>query len=170
MSPDMPENPEPGATPAVPRAVRRPELILALDYGLRRIGIAVTDTLTRAPRPLPALTVTGGSGPGETELAALSRLTAELGATRLVVGCPYNADDSEHPLAARARSFAVALAARRSLPLHMVDERHSSMEAAQRLRAQRAEGLRRRRVAKSEVDSHSAAVILERWLAGEGDH
>jgi RNase H-fold protein (predicted Holliday junction resolvase) len=44
------------------------------------------------------------------------------------------------------------------------------MEAAQRLRGQRADGLRRRRVTKAEIDSHSAAVILERWLAGEGDH
>jgi putative Holliday junction resolvase len=169
MSPGMPEPPS-GVPSADPRTPVRPELILALDYGLRRIGIAVADTLTRAPRPLAAITVTGDAGPGEAELGALARLTGELGAARLVVGCPYNVDGSEHPLAARARAFGAALADRRSLPLHTVDERHSSMEAAQRLRGQRADGLRRRRVTKAEIDSHSAAVILERWLAGEGDH
>lgn len=147
----------------------RPEIILALDYGLRRIGVAVADTLTRAPRPLAALTVTGDAGPGEPEIVALVRLGSDLGAVRWVVGCPYNADGSEHPLAVRARSFAALLAARRSLPLHTVDERYSSMEAAQRLRDQRAAGLRRR-ISKTEIDSLSAAVILERWLDGEGDH
>ncbi len=166
----MPEPSQHGAAPLDPRTPVRPELILALDYGLRRIGLAVADTLTRAPRPLAALTVTGDAGPGETELGTLARLTGDLGAARLVVGCPYNVDGSEHPLAARARAFGAALAGRRSLPLHTVDERHSSREAAQRLREQRADGRRRRRVSKAEIDSHSAAVILERWLAGEGDH
>lgn len=165
----MPESTS-DAPPADPRTRARPELLIALDYGLRRIGIAVADTLTRAPRPLAALTVAGAAGPGRTELDALARLIGELGATRLVVGCPYNADGGEHPLAARARAFGSALAERRSLPLHTVDERHSSLEAAERLRGRRADGLRRRRVSKAEIDSHSAAVILERWLAGEGDH
>ena len=133
----------------------RPEIVVALDFGLRRIGVAVADTLTRTPRPLAALTVVGDKGPGETELVALLRLGSELGAARWVVGCPYNVDGSEHPLAARARGFAALLAERRSLPLHTVE--------------QRAAGLRRR-ISKAEIDSLSAAVILERWLDGEGDH
>jgi putative Holliday junction resolvase len=170
MSPGMPDPRDAGTPPTSRPGPVRPELVLALDYGLRRIGVAVADTLTRVPRPLAAIAVTGASGPGEAELGALARVTGDLGAARLVVGCPYNADGSEHPLAARARAFGAALAHRRSLPLHTVDERHSSLEAAQRLRGQRATGLRRRRVSKAEIDSHSAAVILERWLSGEGDH
>ena len=168
MSPGTPEAPPPGATPADPRIPQRPEIVLALDYGLRRIGLAVADTLTRAPRPLPALQVGGDAGPGERELDALDALARELGAHRLVAGCPYNADGGAHPLAGRARSFAAAFGARRALPVHMVDERHSSQEAEDRLRERRASGLQRRRVAKGEVDSVSAAVILERWLSGEG--
>ncbi|MFN5010911.1 MAG: Holliday junction resolvase RuvX [Gammaproteobacteria bacterium] len=50
-----------------------------------------------------------------------------------------------------------------------MDERFSSLEAEDRLREQRATGLKRGRVSKGEVDSVSAAVILERWLAGEGE-
>ncbi|NBU26226.1 MAG: Holliday junction resolvase RuvX, partial [Gammaproteobacteria bacterium] len=115
-----------------------------------------------------ALEVTGDAGPGERELAALDALARELGAHRLVAGCPYNADGSAHPLAGRARSFAAAFGARRALPVHAVDERFSSLEAEERLRERRATGLKRRRVSKGEVDSLSAAVILERWLAGEG--
>lgn len=155
-----PGTPEPSAS--------GPEIVLALDFGLRRIGLAVADTLTRAPRPLPALQVSGDAGPGERELGALDALARELGAHRLVAGCPYNADGSAHPLAGRARSFAAAIGARRALPVHTVDERHSSLEAEARLRERRASGLKRGRVAKGEVDSVSAAVILERWLSGEG--
>ena len=69
----------------------------------------------------------------------------------------------------RIAGVRMAAAERRSLPLHTVDERYSSMEAAQRLREQRAAGMRRR-ISKAEIDSLSAAVILERWLDGEGDH
>lgn len=174
MSPGTHEAPASGTTPPEsrttdPRAPSRPEIVLALDYGLRRIGLAVADTLTRAPRPLPALQVSGGAGPGERELTALDALARGLGAHRLVAGCPYNADGSVHPLAGRARSFAAAFGARRALPVHTVDERFSSLEAEDRLREQRATGLKRGRVSKGEVDSVSAAVILERWLAGEGE-
>lgn len=173
MSPGTPDAPGSGATPPAsrttdPRAPSRPEIVLALDYGLRRIGLAVADTLTRAPRPLPALEVMGGAGPGERELAALDAVARDLGAHRLVVGCPYNVDGGVHPLAGRARSFAAAFGARRALPVHAVDERYSSLEAEDRLRERRAAGHKRGRVAKGAVDSLSAAVILERWLSGEG--
>lgn len=173
MSPGTPERPGSGAAPLDPRATdprapSRPEIVLALDYGLRRIGLAVADTLTRAPRPLPALQVIGDAGPGERELTALDAVARELGAHRLIAGCPYNADGGAHPLAGRARSFAAALGARRALPVHTVDERYSSLEAEDRLRERRAAGHKRGRVSKGEVDSVSAAVILERWLSGEG--
>lgn len=171
MSPGTPDAPTPAPAPA-PEPLRgtpsRPEIVLALDFGLRRIGLAVADTLTRSPRPLPALEVAGAAGPGERELASLDALARELGAHRVVAGCPYNADGSAHPLAGRARGFAAALGARRSLPVHAVDERYSSLEAEERLRERRAAGLERRRVSKGDVDSLSAVVILERWLSGEG--
>jgi putative Holliday junction resolvase len=83
----------------------------------------------------------------------------------LVVGLPYNVDDSESAAAARARSFAAALAARYALPVELVDERYSSIEALDRLRQARASGLRKRRVAKSDVDAGAARVILERWFS-----
>jgi putative Holliday junction resolvase len=83
----------------------------------------------------------------------------------LVVGLPYNADDSESAAAARARSFAGALAARYTLPVELVDERYSSLEALDRLKQARATGLRKRRVAKGDVDAGAARVILERWFS-----
>ena len=69
------------------------------------------------------------------------------------------------PLTEAARRFAAELATRSSLPVDLVDERWSSQDAEERLRAQRASGERRRRVTREDVDAAAAAVILERWFA-----
>jgi len=85
------------------------------------------------------------------------------------VGAPYNQDGSEGALGERVRRFAAELERRFALPVHLVDERFSSLEASARLKAQRASGTRRRRLARADVDSTAAAVILGRWFAGEGE-
>ena len=63
-----------------------------------------------------------------------------------------------------AREFAAEIARRYPLPVHLVDERYSSLEAENRLRSARESGLRRRRVAKEDVDATAACIILERWF------
>ncbi len=85
----------------------------------------------------------------------------------LVVGAPYNADGSEGALHAAARRFAAELERRFALPVHLVDERYSSLEAGAELKARRASGARRRRVRREDIDSAAAAVILGRWFQGE---
>jgi putative holliday junction resolvase len=82
----------------------------------------------------------------------------------LVVGLPYNADGSESSQASSARDFAQQLGQRSALPVALVDERYSSLEAGARLKQARATGLKRRRVAKADIDAEAACVILERWL------
>jgi putative holliday junction resolvase len=144
-----------------------PEVVLALDFGLRRIGVAVGDTLTASARPLAALLVPQDRAAAEPEYARVRQVAVDFGAARVVVGCPYNADGSEGRLTGLARRFAAQLAAVLPLPVHMVDERYSSLEAQQRLGARRASGQRRRRVDAQAIDSAAAAVILERWFAGD---
>lgn len=146
-----------------------PEVVLAIDFGLRRIGLAVGDTLTRCARPLATLSVPRERTPGAPELRRIAAEARAAGATRIVAGCPYNGDGGEHALAGPARAFAAAAGVAAGLPVHLVDERHSSLEAAAALRERRAGGTRRGRVAKPDVDGAAAAVILERWMAGEGD-
>jgi putative Holliday junction resolvase len=142
----------------------RAETVLAFDFGLKRIGIASGDTLTRAAAPRPAA-VSGASGP---DWEAIAREVRALAPARLVVGAPYNADGSEGAIAAAARAFAAELKRRFALPVHLVDERFSSLEASEALKARRASGERRRRIQRADIDSAAAAVILGRWFAGEG--
>jgi putative Holliday junction resolvase len=148
----------------MPEAGPRPvQVVLALDFGLARIGVASGDSLTRSAAPRPALAV-GATGP---DWRTLATLVAELRPDLLVVGAPYNDDGSASPMTDRVQRFAAELEARHRIPVRLVDERYSSLEASARLKAGRASGARRHRVRKEDVDSTAAAVILERWWNGE---
>ena len=142
---------------------RGPALVLALDFGLKRIGVACGDTLTRNARARGAI----GNGPGGPDWVALQRVLDDLRPTRIAVGEPYNADGSASPLTETARRFAAELRQRSSLPVDLVDERWSSQDAEERLRAARASGLKTRRVTAEDVDAAAAAVILERWFESQ---
>src|SRR6516165_10388971 len=141
-----------------------PQTVLAFDFGLKRIGIACGDTLTREAAPRAAAVVHRGVP----DWQAIAREVRALAPGVLVVGAPYNADGSEGTLFAAARRFAAELERCFALPVQLVDERFSSLEASAALKARRASGERRRRIARADVDSAAAAVILGRWFAGEG--
>src|SRR6267143_7202751 len=143
----------------------RAQTVLDFDFGLKRIGIACGDTLTRSAAPRPAAAV----GRGSPDWQAIAREVRALTPGLLVVGAPYNADGSVGALGAAVRRFAAELERRFALPVHLVDERFSSLEASAALKARRASGERRRRVQRADIDSAAAAVILARWFAGEGE-
>ena len=147
------------AAPTGPSPVG-PLIVVALDFGLKRIGIASGDTLTRAAHPRTTIS----NGPKGPDWAALERLLTDVRPARIAVGEPYNADGSVSPLTEAARRFAAELAQRSHLPVDLVDERWSSQDAEERLRDARASGERRRRVTRQDIDAAAAAVILERWL------
>ena len=133
---------------------------LGFDVGRKRIGVAIGHPLTGLARPLDVLTMRDGT-PDWTRLDAH---VADWSPAALVVGLPLTLDGGEQPASRLARRIAENMAARYALPVALVDERHSSREAAVRFAAQRAQGLRRRRDAER-IDADAAAVILERWLA-----
>jgi putative Holliday junction resolvase len=138
----------------------RPAVILSLDFGLKRIGVATGDTLTRTAHPRSTIS----NGPHGPDWLSLDRLLADTRPARIAVGEPYNADGSESLLTGAARRFAAELTRRSGLPVDLVDERWSSQDAEERLRADRASGERRRRVTREAIDAAAAAVILERWF------
>lgn len=139
----------------------RPRVVLAFDFGLRRIGMATGDTLTASARPLRTFAM-HDAGP---DWAGIDREVALHAPDLLVVGSPYNDDGTPTRLAPAASAFADSLAQRYRLRVERVDERYSSVEAHSRLRQQRASGQRRRMLHKGDTDSAAAAIILESWLA-----
>lgn len=135
-------------------------VVVALDFGLKRIGVASGDTLTRSAHPRATIS----NGPRGPDWIALDRVLADTRPARIAVGEPYNADGTVSPLTEAVRRFAAELTQRCRIPVDLVDERWSSLDAEERLRDARAIGGRRRRVTKEDVDAAAAAVILERWF------
>lgn len=138
--------------------------VLGFDVGARRIGVAVGSCFGSGARPVAVVDV-HASGP---DWPAIERLRREWRPDAFVVGDPMTIDGGDQPARRRARAFAVELQRRFSLPVKFVDERSSSVEAAQRFAAERSQGARRRRDAQI-LDALAAAVIVERWLAAPGE-
>lgn len=135
---------------------------LAFDYGLKRIGVAVGQELTGTASPRPAVAARDGAP----DWQAIAALVAEWRPQAFVIGVPYNMDDTRQEMTDRAERFGRQLHGRFNLPVHSVDERLSSIEGEDRLRAARQAG-RRGRIAKPEIDSAAACVLLETWLNAE---
>lgn len=138
-------------------------IVLAFDFGLRRIGLAIGDTVTRSARVHRCL----ASPPTGPDWTAILREVRAVGPDLLVVGAPYNDDGTPSAVAGAADRFAATLAQRSGLPVQRVDERYSSVEAAAQLREQRAQGVRTKRLRSGDLDSAAAAVILNTWLADQ---
>ena len=133
--------------------------VLGFDFGARRIGVASGNRISQSARALPALV----AQKGQPDWTRIEALLSEWRPEALVVGLPLTLDGGEQAITRGARAFADALGTRSKLPVHLVDERHTSQEAARLFAAQRAAGSARRRDAEN-IDSLAAAVILESWL------
>ncbi len=131
-------------------------LVLAFDFGTRRIGVAVGAAMLKNARPLTTISAAANAARFE----AIGRLIAEWQPARLVVGLPLALDGSEHDMTARCRRFAQQLHGRFRLPVEFADERLSSTAAEARLRAG-GHDLRRN---KQAIDAEAAAVILQSYF------
>jgi len=134
------------------------ETILAFDFGLRRIGVAVGQDVTSSASPLGVVS-NGENGP---DLSRLETLVKEWRPQRLVVGMPLHIDGTPGDLEPSILEFVSALE-RFGLPIERVDERHSSQEAEQALKKARQAGTHGR-IKKEQIDSAAAVFIAERYL------
>ena len=136
-----------------------PETILAFDYGLRRIGVAVGQDVTASASPAGSI-VNGDNGVDHDHM---SRLIAEWRPSRLVVGMPLHADGSPSEMSDAVDAF-VAELAQYELPVETIDERFTSLEAERILKNARQQGSRGRK-SKADIDAAAAVCIAERYLA-----
>jgi len=125
-----------------------PETLLAFDYGLKRIGVALGNTLTAAARPLCIVESTTRAA----RFARIEQLLQEWQPERVVVGLPLTLEGGEQFASLRARRFAHQLHGRFGVAVTLVDERGSSRQAQDRLGN------------NAPDDAVAAAVILQRYL------
>lgn len=138
----------------------QPRTILAFDFGLRRIGVAVGQDVTGSASPL-GVVANRDSGIDQAKITAL---LAEWRPTQLVVGMPAHADGSPSDMQEHVDAFIRDLATH-GLPIDTVDERYTSVEAEQVLKNARQAGSRGR-ISKEHIDSAAAVIIAERYLSG----
>jgi len=132
--------------------------VLGFDVGQRRTGVALGNALSGA-RALAVIAMhrSGADWP------ALDRLYHQWRPQGLIVGDPFTLDGQDQPIRQHAHTFARQLQQRYHLPVALVDERSSSMEAARWFANEREAGRKRRRDA-AQLDATAAAIIVQRWL------
>ncbi|MEO6270140.1 MAG: Holliday junction resolvase RuvX [Lautropia sp.] len=145
------------------------QTILAFDYGARRIGVAIGNTITWTARPLQTVCEEMNTR----RFARIGALLAQWHPDYLVVGRPLHPDGTPHQITLAAERFARQLNGRFGLPVELVDERYSTVEA----RARRHDAMSNGRPSQTAVgasssgaaegdDAAAAAVILEQYLGG----
>lgn len=132
-------------------------VLLGFDYGTKRIGVAVGQSLTGTARALETVAVRRGRPDWE----VIARLLETWRPNRLVVGLPLNMDGGEQALSVAARRFCRQLEGRFHLPVDTMDERLSTFEARQRIATGEDPG--------EGLDAMAAQVILESWLVQTGN-
>jgi len=131
--------------------------LLAIDYGERRIGLAVSDPLGMIASPAGFILRRPGKRP---PIAELMRRAAELGAEGFVVGLPIDGEGDETPRSTEVRHVAAELEKRTGLPVRLVDERFTTATALRAIREMG--GSTRGR--KGDVDALAATVLLQHAL------
>ena len=130
--------------------------LLAFDFGTKRIGIAIGNTLTGSARPL----ATVNDEKNDVRFARIGELIAEWQPVALVVGLPCNDDGTPHEMTALSRRFANRLKGRFNLPTLLVDERYTSAAASTALDEAGIHG----RKQKSLIDQYAAQQILQAYF------
>ena len=133
----------------MPEEAKRQELtVMAFDYGTRRIGVAIGNTLSKSGQALKTIEESSE----DMRFRAIELLLKEWQPNQLVVGLPCHPDGTEHEMSAKARRFGNQLHGRFGLPVDWVDERYSSaiLESDSKMR--------------DNLDAESAALILEQYF------
>jgi putative Holliday junction resolvase len=137
--------------------------VMGIDFGVRRVGVAVSDPSGTLASPLPTLKRRAGKRP---PLATLEALIQEYEVGTLVMGLPITPSGDESEWTKEVRGVGNALAKRTGLPIHFMDERFTSVQAE---RAIRSLGLpKKKREQKERVDAAAAMLILQMWLDRQG--
>jgi putative Holliday junction resolvase len=133
------------------------DILFGFDFGMKRIGVAVGQTVTKTARPLQTIQ----ANKGVPEWNTLTKLVNKWRPDALIVGIPLNMDGTEQPLTLAAQKFADSLRDRFKLPVYGMDERLTSVEAKAGVFNEGGY----KALKNAEIDSVAAQLILQNWLA-----
>ena len=132
--------------------INKPLSVMAFDYGTKRIGVAVGNSLTKSAQNLPIVLNTNEGK----RFTAIAKIITKWAPDAIAVGLPLHPDGAEHAMTQKARRFGQQMAGRYSKPVYFVDERYSSVVLEGDVQYQES------------LDSHAAAIILEQFFREQG--
>ncbi len=135
--------------------------ILAFDFGLARIGVAVGQSITQTASPLNTLKANNGAP----DWQQIEILLQQWQPSKVIIGEPFNMDGSDQAITVQARKFGNQLHGRFGVQIEMVDERLSSAAAREAI----FDFGGYKKLKKSQIDSVAAALILESWFANHSE-
>lgn len=137
------------------------DILLAFDFGTKRIGVAVGQTVTKTARPLATLS----AKEGQPQWEEVDKLIKTWRPNALVVGIPLNMDGTPQAITQAARNFAEALRKKYQLPVHGIDERLTTRDAREKVFAKGGY----KALQNEQIDSVAAQLILETWFMQKRD-
>lgn len=133
------------------------KIMIAFDFGMKRIGMAIGQTITQTARPLTTLNAKAG----KPDWNEVTKLMKKWQPDALVVGIPLNMDGTEQPISQAARAFAKYLKDQYNLPVFEMDERLTTKDARERLFTEGGY----KALQNGQVDQVAAQLILQNWFA-----
>lgn len=134
-----------------------PEFVLGIDFGNKRIGLAVGQTLTRVANPLKTINNNLGFWP------QLNKLITEWNISQIIIGLPLDMAGKEQEITRQVKNFSNKVKSECRLPVHWVDERLTSYAAERQFKSNRSANLAKAKD-KSQIDAMAAQIILQSWL------
>lgn len=134
-----------------------PKIMMAFDFGMKRMGVAIGQTVTQTARPLDTIYAKDGIPNWD----ALTKLVKKWSPDAMVVGIPLNMDGTDQKISAHARAFAESLREKFSIVVYEADERLTTKDARERLYAQGGY----KALQDGQVDRVAAQLILQNWFA-----
>ena len=134
--------------------------VLGIDFGTKKIGLAIGDTLIRSARPLGDIP----NNAGVPDWQQLLDIIAKYRVAECIVGLPLNMDGSKQRITLLVEQFAIELQSRASVPVHTIDERLTSVAAKDMIHSAKKPGKRNKLKQRGLVDAYAAKIILDDWL------
>jgi putative holliday junction resolvase len=130
--------------------------VIGFDFGQKRIGVAVGNNISKTAQAL----ITIDSSSNNQKFEAIQKIIEEWQPISIVVGVPFNVDGSEHKVTNLSKKFAKQLEQKYSLPIHLIDERYTSIEASHEIKDKKVD-LKKKKLL---IDQIAAKIILQSYL------
>ena len=135
-------------------------IIIGFDFGMKKMGVAIAQTITNTATPMPAIKMVNGQ-PKWNELDAI---ISDYKPNKAIIGLPDSKNQQTIKLIEKIKIFSSALEKKYTIPTILINEGFSTQMAKQELKEKRNSGILKNRIKKGQADSTAAKIILEQWL------